>query len=221
MKRNVGQAIGETVFDILYLLTVIIAGIILLNGAAFASQRWWFGVMALVLGGGDSFHLIPRMIALWTTGFENHAQSLGIGKAITSITMTGFYVILWTIGLQHYPAILPAFWTSIIYGLALLRIVLCLLPINHWTTDQSSVRWGIIRNVPFVLLGALVMGLFIGGARQTADGFAWLWLAILISFACYIPVVLWAHEKPSLGMLMMPKSCAYAAIILIGLIVLV
>lgn len=44
--------------------------------------------MAVVLGLGDSFHLVPRAIALCTTGLENFTTALGTGKFITSITMT-------------------------------------------------------------------------------------------------------------------------------------
>ena len=53
-----------------------------------------FGIMAVVLGAGDSFHLIPRALALCTTGLENYTKALGIGKLITSITMTVFYILL-------------------------------------------------------------------------------------------------------------------------------
>ena len=44
--------------------------------------------MAVVLGAGDSFHLVPRAIALCTTGLESYTVPLGMGKWITSITMT-------------------------------------------------------------------------------------------------------------------------------------
>lgn len=53
--------------------------------------------MAVVLSSGDSFHLIPRVYALLTTGLEANAFALGLGKLITSITMTVFYVILYFI----------------------------------------------------------------------------------------------------------------------------
>lgn len=53
--------------------------------------------MAIILGFGDSFHLLPRIYALLTTGLENHASSLGFGKLVTSITMTVFYLILYKI----------------------------------------------------------------------------------------------------------------------------
>ena len=51
--------------------------------------------MAVVLGVGDSFHLIPRALALCTTGLESYTVYLGIGKLITSVTMTVFYILLY------------------------------------------------------------------------------------------------------------------------------
>ena len=54
-----------------------------------------FGIMAVVLGVGDSFHLVPRAVALCTTGLENFTAALGVGKFITSITMTVFYILLY------------------------------------------------------------------------------------------------------------------------------
>ena len=32
----------------------------------------------------------------------------------------------------------------------------------------------------------------------------------------YIPVVLWSHSIPAIGLLMIPKTCAYVGTILIG-----
>ena len=43
-----------------------------------------------------------------------------------------------------------------------------------------------------------------------------MWLTILLSFGFYIPVVLWADVNPLIGMLMIPKTCAYVWTILIG-----
>lgn len=41
-------------------------------------------------------------------------------------------------------------------------------------------------------------------------------LAVVISFGCYIPVVLFADLVPPVGMLMIPKTCAYVWVVLIG-----
>ena len=38
----------------------------------------------------------------------------------------------------------------------------------------------------------------------------------LFFFAVYIPVVLWADVVPMIGMLMIPKTCAYVWTVLIG-----
>lgn len=46
--------------------------------------------------------------------------------------------------------------------------------------------------------------------------FRWMWLTIVLSFGFYIPVVLWADTIPMIGMLMIPKTCAYVWTVLIG-----
>lgn len=206
----------ETVFDIAYLGTVLISGILLCISAKIGSERWQFGIMALILGLGDSFHLLPRIYAMWTSGTKDYTALLGIGKLIASVSMTIFYVLLWNIGLLHYAGIGTVYMTAVIYALAVLRIVFTLLPQNRWTSKDSPLKWSILRNVPFFVLGMFVMVLFAIGSFGKSDGFSFLWLAILISFACYLPVVLFSGSSRKVGMLMLPKSCAYAAIVLMG-----
>lgn len=43
-----------------------------------------------------------------------------------------------------------------------------------------------------------------------------MWLTIVLSFGFYIPVVLFADTIPVVGMLMIPKTCAYVWTVLIG-----
>lgn len=50
------QSVVETVFDAAYLITVITLGILMIRGSGQSSQFRLFGWMAVVLGGGDSFH---------------------------------------------------------------------------------------------------------------------------------------------------------------------
>lgn len=208
------QAIMETAFDIVYLFTVTVLGIRMILGNRGPSRM--FGWMALLLGAGDAFHLVPRAYALCTDGLAAHAAALGIGKCITSITMTGFYVLLYLIGRKRYD--LRSQTPTVLVGvLAVARILLCLLPQNQWTARNPPLLWGIYRNIPFLLLGLLVLVLFYLGARQSEDReFRWLWLAVTLSFAFYIPVVLWAETVPLVGMLMIPKTCAYVWIVVMG-----
>ena len=89
------QSMVEMIFDVVYLCTVIVIGVKMLLGNKGSRQFFLYGVMTVTLGFGDAFHLIPRAIAVCTTGLENYTVFLGIGKLITSITMTIFYVILY------------------------------------------------------------------------------------------------------------------------------
>lgn len=84
------QAIVETLFDAVYLFSVIATGITMIRKSNGNQEYKLFGIMAVVLGAGDAFHLVPRALALCTTGLENFTVALGTGKLITSITMTVF-----------------------------------------------------------------------------------------------------------------------------------
>ena len=211
------QAIVETLFDAAYLIAVITIGILMIRGSKGERQFRLFGWMAVVLGAGDSFHLVPRAIAFCTTGLENYTISLGLGKWITSVTMTVFYVLLYYVWRQRYQIKGQSGWTAAVYGLAGVRIVLCMLPQNQWLSAESPLSWGIYRNIPFALLGLLVIVLFYRRAKVHGDrAFRWMWLTIVLSFGFYIPVVLWADTIPMIGMLMIPKTCAYVWTVLIG-----
>lgn len=211
------QAIFETLFDVVYLVTVITLGILMIRSSKGKKQYFLFGVMAVTLGCGDAFHLIPRAIALCTTGLENYTAALGIGKLITSVTMTLFYVLLYYVWRFRYQVDGKKNVTAAVWVLAVCRIVLCLMPQNAWTSSNPPLSWGIYRNIPFTILGVLIVVLFYKSAKDTQDQpFCFLWMAVVISFACYIPVVLFADTIPPVGMLMIPKTCAYVWVVLIG-----
>ena len=210
------QAIMETRFDIIYLCTVIFLGVQMIKGAK-KEQTRLFGIMAVVLGGGDAFHLIPRAYALCTDGLEAHVQALGTGKLITSITMTIFYLILYYIWRKRYQIEGRKNLTIIMYALAIIRIVLCLFPQNKWISADAPLSWGIYRNIPFAIMGIFIIVLFYQEAKRNHDiSFRFMWLAIILSFGFYIPVVLFADVIPLLGMLMIPKTCAYVWIVFMG-----
>lgn len=211
------QAIFETLFDIVYLVTVVTLGIYMLRNSKGQKHYRLYGVMAVTLGCGDAFHLIPRAIALCTTGLENYTAALGIGKLITSITMTVFYVLLYYVWRSRYSVTGHSGITAAVWTFALLRIALCLFPQNAWTSPDAPLSWGIYRNIPFTALGVLIVVLFYRSAREKQDRpFRFLWLTVVLSFACYIPVVLFADTVPVLGMLMIPKTCAYVWTVMIG-----
>lgn len=211
------QAIIESLFDTVYLFSVVIIGILMILKSKGNRQFTLFGIMAVILGCGDAFHLVPRILALSTTGFESYVVLLGLGKWITSITMTIFYVLLYHVWLERYQIKHHIKITIIVYGLSILRIILCMMPQNDWLSMSAPFDWGIYRNIPFALIGLTIIFLFYKQAKETNDvNFRWMWLTIVLSFAFYIPVVLWVDVVPIIGMLMIPKTCAYVWTVIIG-----
>ena len=182
-------------------------------------QYLLFGIMAVVLGGGDSFHLIPRVISLISGNEEAFLVPLGVGKAITSVTMTGFYILLYYVYRIRYNVKGEKNIHISLYLLSVLRIVLCLLPQNEWTSAEPPLYMGIIRNIPFLIIGIIIIVLFFIQARKNNDkSFRFMYLTIVLSFGFYIPVVLVSHLYPMVGLLMIPKTCAYVWTVVIGLV---
>lgn len=199
-------ALPETIFDIAYLLFAITAGIVLLKKAKGRIFVKLFGAMTLVLGLGDSFHLIPRVLNYWTQG--DYTAALGIGKLVTSITMTVFYLLFEYARRERYrisgqKGVLAAAW--ILSGV---RIVLCCFPQNEWTSAEPSLLWGIIRNIPFAILGVMTVVLWFKSAKNDKS-LKLIWLAVTLSFTFYLPVVILSQQIPLVGMLMLPKTCMY------------
>ena len=98
--------------------------------------------------------------------------------------------------------------THVVWGLMLVRIVLCMFPQNGWIQNSSGWLWGMIRNIPFVLLGAVICRLYYT-QRTKESVFRFMWIYILLSFLFYIPVTVGAATIPVLGMLMLPKTVCY------------
>lgn len=207
----------ESTFDLLYLVLIIGMGLVLCIKATSKGMRL-FGIMALVLGIGDSFHLVPRVIALVSgSDMEIYATPLGIGKFVTSITMTVFYIILYYIYRDRYKLQGQKGLTLAMFLLAATRIALCLFPQNEWLSYHQPVSWGIYRNLPFLVMGIIVIVLFYRASRQHNDKpYKYMWLTIVLSFGFYLPVVLWGSVHEIVGLLMIPKTMAYVWTVLIG-----
>jgi multisubunit Na+/H+ antiporter MnhB subunit len=211
------QAIMEPIFHVVYLTTVITLGIKMLCKSKDNQYFKLFGAMAVILGFGDSFHLIPRIYALLTTGLENNAPALGFGKLVTSITMIIFYLILYKIWKIRFDVKDSKTLDIIMYVLAGLRIILCLFPQNQWFANNPPVSWGIYRNIPFAIMGIIMIYLLYSyGTKNNDKDYKNLGIAVLLSFGFYAPVVIWASENFLVGMLMIPKTLAYVWVVLIG-----
>ena len=202
---------GESSFDIAYLIIAVVLGIFMISKSKNKLGKM-MGITTLVLGCGDAFHLVPRVLNYFVE--YDWAMYLGIGKLVTSITMTVFYIFMYYIYLENYDVKENKVVTYSIWGLSLVRVILCLFPQNNWLTDSSPLMWDILRNIPFIILGGLIVVLYFK-ERNNDEVFKYIYLLVTLSFLFYIPVVVGTGAVPMLGMLMLPKTVCYVIIMFV------
>ena len=199
---------GESFFDIAYLAFAITCGCMILRRAKNRAEIL-MGLSALILGLGDAFHLVPRVLNYFVAA--DFTAALGIGKLVTSVTMTVFYVLMVSLAGEIFTGKdrkIPL----VVWVLLAVRVVLCAFPQNGWLQNDGSLAWAVIRNIPFVALGTMVCRLYHKN-RQEDRTFRFIWMYILLSFLFYIPVAIGAGFLPVLGMLMLPKTVCYVLIL--------
>ena len=200
---------GESFFDIAYLIIAIGIGVYMLAKAGNKLQKL-MSAAALVLGCGDAFHLVPRVLNYFVD--KDFSTALGAGKLITSVTMTVFYILMYYIFLNNYECQESKGITATVWGLSAIRIALCLFPQNEWLSNNSPLLWGILRNIPFAILGILIVILYFKCIKDDRC-FRFIWLYVTLSFLFYTPVVVGADAVPILGALMLPKTICYLLIL--------
>lgn len=201
---------GETVFDICYLITALVIGVYILFKYRNSLGRL-MGTGTLLLGFGDAFHLVPRVLRNFIE--YDFTAALGVGKLVTSITMTIFYILMFYIYKNKYKVENTKKIECSIWILAIIRMILCMLPQNNWITNDGSIIMGIIRNIPFTIIGLVIIVIYYK-KRVEYKEFKHVWLNVLLSFLFYLIVVLGTEAVPALGVFMIPKTVCYILIIL-------
>ena len=174
-----------------------------------------FALLAL----GDTGHVGFRVWAFLNGGLEQtvalfgmQVGLVGLGALSTAITVTLFYVLMLMIWHRRFNK--PYGWFgTLLFIAAGVRLVLMLFPQNNWNSSVPPQPWSLIRNAPLMLAGLGVAYLILRDAIATNDRvFKWIGAMILVSYAFYMPVILFVQQMPAIGMLMIPKTLAYVAI---------
>ena len=179
-----------------------------------------FALLAL----GDSGHVGFRVLAYALGGLEGasltvfgHTLGLvGLGALATAITVTFFYVLVLLVWQDRFDRSLGWFGILLL-GVAALRLILMIPAVNQWNSVVPPQPWSLVRNAPLVVQGLGVAYLILRDARTARDRtFTWIGISILVSYACYLPVILFVQRAPMVGMLMIPKTLAYIAVALLA-----
>jgi len=221
-------AIFETGFNVVYLLVVwalvILMAVKLKNVAArnLPTAKWILAAFVL-LAAGDSGHVGFRVAAHLMNDlnkevmvFGSPMSLVGIGMMTTAFTVTLFYMVMVFVWQARYHK--PANWlTNLIMGAGVARLAFMALPANQWGNVVPPQPVSLYRNLFLIIQGLGIIGLFLFSAYKENDTpFKWVGWMIVLSFAFYTPVILFAQKFPLTGMLMIPKTCAYVAVAIIA-----
>ena len=171
-----------------------------------------FALLAL----GDTGHVGFRVLAYargdmaaQVSFLGTRVGVLGLGVAATAVTVTLFYVLMLAAWRARFDRQYGPFG-HLLLASAVVRLVLVTLPANQWDNLVPPQPWAVIRNVPLLIQGLGVAYLIVRDARASGDrAFWWIGIMILVSFACYMVVVLFVERAPLIGMLMIPKTVTY------------
>jgi hypothetical protein len=221
-------AIFETAFNVLYLL--VVWGLVILMAVRYAqvekgrkSLARLFLIAFILLAAGDTGHVGFRVVAHLMNALDKQVMVFGtpmaltgVGSMMTAYTVTMFYMVLVYIWLERFTR--KANWfTYFLLAVGIVRLVFMALPANDWGGLVIPQTASLVRNGFLVIQGLGVIGLYLSSAYKANDRtFKWIGWSIVLSFAFYTPVILFAQQYPLVGMLMIPKTCAYVAVAIIA-----
>ena len=209
----------ETAFNIFYLVVVLWLVLSMFSRRSLVADSdrktarlilWAFFFLAL----GDMGHVGFRLVAFAFGDIGTSVNIFGrqlklapMGTLATAITFTFFYVIMIMVWKERFSKSYGWFcW--LLFAIAAFRLLLMTHPANAWNILQVQQPWSIYRNVPLMLmqLGAAYL-ILRDGILQKDRTFIWIGVLILVSFACYAPVIFLHQLVPLIGMLMIPRGC--------------
>lgn len=210
------RMVVELIFNIAYLITIWTLVWLFLRQVKLTKMTdrlillrliWAFGLLAL----GDTGHVGFRVIAYLSGGLKENAAMVGIGALSTAVTVTIFYMILVDVWRLRFNK--PLGWFSmLLLAAGVIRLMVMAFPQNQWEALTPPYNWSLLRNAFLVVQGLGVMYLILRDSGKAGDKpFCWIGWMIALSYLFYAPVILWSATVPLLGMLMIPKTCAYVA----------
>jgi hypothetical protein len=180
---------------------------------------WAFALLAV----GDTGHVGFRVLAYGlgdletrVTAFGSQFGLVGIGALATAITVSVFYVLVLYMWRARFEGKFDWF-EYLLLAAPVVRFALMAVPANNWNSVEPVQPWSTLRNLPLMLQGLGVAYLILRDAGKAQDRtFYRIGVSILVSYACYIPVIFFVQRVPMIGMLMIPKTVAYVFIAMIA-----
>lgn len=235
MQDNLGSI--SFMISYLVIIWIFLIKLIIKNGSKGAFKKrnlaWkWIFLAYFLLAFGDMFHLgfrIYNYFAGLSVGNSFYMISLGLGYIISGLTMTYFYIAIFHAWVfiyrkNHSTSNKIKIITVTLYVAFLFRVILTLLPYNHWFEGDGAVDFGfdfrLISSIPIYIIGIISVGLLfkdsLSELREStgidyqlnrSNFIASIWY--IISFITYSITIFFVAIFPLTGLFMIPKTIAY------------
>lgn len=206
------HSIIKSSFYVIFLLLSLVVGIRMLLNSKDNKIVWIFGIILLLLGLGEGFHLVPRIIEIFTNDFENIEEFIDSGRFIASISIVFVYLMLLWFGKAYYKESISKKHDLILYVLAGISVIFSLL---FKTTNDTYLI--LLRNIPMIIIATTIIFHFKKQSFINEDkSLRFLWLALLAGLIFTIGFELLSPSNSLFIILMMPKTLMYIWVILMG-----
>jgi len=171
-----------------------------------------FGFMVLLLAIGESFHLVPRIMEIFTSGTDNYTKLIETGRFIASLSIVFVYLLLyWFWKVYNRVSSLN------IHNIGLVVLGILSLSLSVIFHDTSNTILVFLRNLPTLVFGALVV-LQIKNLNSDTNTqpFKYLWIPVLLALVFTVSFELLSIPYPFFIILMMPKTLMNIWIVVMG-----
>lgn len=147
----------DQIINILYLLIGLFFSIFLIAKSKMRISYIVTGLVGLTIIFGDAFRLIPDILLKWNIPVIDYYQMLGVGQIVISIIMILLFVMFyWTYKAKH-PNRNYSSLDVIVYALTIVKIISIIVEANLDISTGASFIVGVLKNTPFVLMGAIII----------------------------------------------------------------
>ena len=208
------HSVIKSMFYIAFIIISLYVGTTMFTKSNGEKSIKLFGFMVLFLGIGESFHIVPRVLDIFSFDIENIQQYIDTGRFIASISIILVYLILIWLWKVYYEVNTTKNFNIILYLLAIGGVILSLVLMK---TDNSLLI--LLRNIPTLIIGFIIIlsykKLAVESNKQV---FKHLWIAVLLGLVFTLGFELLSPEYSLFIILMMPKTLVYIWLVLMGYI---
>lgn len=141
------HSIIKSSFYIIFLvLTLVVGTKLLLNSKGNILVRI-FGLTVLLLGVGEGFHIVPRILEIFTSDIGTYGSLMETGRFISSLSIIFVYLLLSWFGKIYYKITDKRYLEIVLLVFGFIGVVLSIVLRN--STDNLLI---LLRNIPIMIV---------------------------------------------------------------------